>query len=57
MFITYRTAITYLSLCEIDNVGVVDDTDKVKQFFAYIISQEDVMDAMTQAMGQAGGVV
>lgn len=57
LFITYRTAITYLSLCEIDNVGVVDDTDKVKQFFAYIISQEDVMDAMTQAMGQAGGVV
>lgn len=57
LFITYRTALTYMSLCEIDNIGVVDDTDKVKQFFAYIISQDNVLDAMTQAMKQAGGVV
>ena len=52
LFIEYRTAITYMSLCEIDNVGVLEDTAKVKQFFTYIISQDNVMDAMTNAMSK-----
>jgi len=50
LFIAYRTALTYLALSEIDEVGVLDDTAKVKNFFAYVISQDDVMDAMTTAM-------
>ena len=57
LFIAYRTAITYLSLCEIDHIGVVKDAEKIKQFFAYLVSQEDVMDAMTKAMQHAGGLL
>ena len=57
LFITYRTALTYLSLCEIDNIGVVEDTNKIKQFFGFIISQDDVMDAMTVAMGKGGALI
>lgn len=57
LFITYRTAFTYLSLCEIDNIGVVEDTNKIKQFFGFIVSQDDVMDAMTSAMGKGGGLI
>lgn len=56
-FIAYRTAITYMSLCEIDNIGVVDNTDKIKAFFAYIIAQDDIMDAMSKAMKNAGGLI
>ena len=44
-------------LLEIDNIGVVDDSNKIKQFFAYIISQDDIMDAMTGAMKNAGGLI
>ena len=57
LFIAYRTAVTYMSLCEIDHIGVVDDTQKIKQFFAYLISQDDVMDAMTNALKNAGAMV
>ena len=57
LFIAYRTALTYMSLCEIDHIGVVDDTQKIKQFFAYIITQDDVMDAMTGAMQNAGSLI
>jgi len=35
----------------------VDDTQKIKQFFAYLISQDDVMDAMTNALKNAGAMV
>ena len=38
-------------------IGVVDDSNKIKQFFAYIISQDDIMDAMTGAMKNAGGLI
>ena len=57
LFIAYRTAITYMSLCEIEKVGVVDDTEKVKQFFAYLMTQDDIMDAMTNALKTAGGLI
>lgn len=57
LFIAYRTALTYMSLCEIDNIGVVDDTAKIKQFFAYIVAADDVMDAMTGAMKNFGGLI
>lgn len=54
LFIAYRTALTYMALCEIDHIGVVDDTQRIKQFFAFIVSQDDVMAAMTSAMKRAG---
>lgn len=57
LMIAYRTAITYMSLAEIDEVGVINDTEKIKQFFSYIVSQDDVMDAMTNAMKAPGGIV
>ncbi len=57
LFIAYRTAVTYMALMQIENIGVVDDTAKVKQFFSYIISQDDIMDAMTGAMKNAGGML
>lgn len=57
LFMMYRTALTYMALCEIDNVGIVDDTQKVKQFFAYLVSQDDVMGAMTNAMKNMGAMI
>ena len=57
LFMTYRTALTYMALCEIEHVGVVEDTQKVKQFFGYLMSQDDVMAAMTNAMKQMGSAV
>lgn len=57
LMIAYRTAITYMSLAEIDEVGVISDTERIKQFFRYIVSQDDVMDAMTNAMKAPGGIV
>ncbi len=57
LFIAYRTALTYMALMEIENIGVVDNTAQIKQFFAYIISQDDIMDAMTMAMKNAGGML
>ena len=54
LFMTYRTALTYMALCEIEHIGVEDDTQKIKQFFGYLMSQEDVMTAMTNAMKQMG---
>ena len=57
LFMAYRTALTYMALCEIDHIGVVDDTQKIKLFFGYLISQDDVMDAMTNAMKNMGAMV
>ena len=54
LLIMYRTALTYMALCEIDHVGVVDDVKKTKQFFTYLISQDDVMEAMTNALKNTG---
>ena len=57
LMIAYRTALTYMALAEIETVGVISDTEKIKQFFSFLMSQDDVMDAMTMAMKSAGGVV
>ena len=57
LFLEYRTAITYMSLCEIGNIGVVDDVEKVKQFFSFLITQDDMLGAMTTAMKQSGAVI
>lgn len=57
LFIKYRNLITYMALCEIDNIGVVEDTNKVKQFFGFIISQDDVMEAMTIGMSKGGNLI
>lgn len=55
LFITYRVAMAYMSLLEIDECGVVDDLEQIRQFLSYIISQEDVLGAMTAALKQQAG--
>ena len=50
LFIMYRTALTYMALCEIVYIGSVKDTESVKQLFAYLISQDDIMATMTNAL-------
>lgn len=54
LFIAYRTALSYLALFEIEACGVVDDLEQIKQFFEFIVSQDDVLDAMTQARKMQG---
>lgn len=54
LFMMYRAALTYMSLCEIENIGVMEDTQKVKQFFAYLVSSDDIMDSMSDAMKNLG---
>lgn len=49
-FLAYRTAFTYLALMDIEEYGLDDTLNQMKQFFAYIMSQECVIDAMTQMM-------
>lgn len=48
--IAYRTAYTYLALAGIDECGVTDDIMKIKQFFSFLLTQEDIAYAMTQAL-------
>lgn len=57
LFMLYRTALTYMALCEIDHVGVVEDTQKIKQFFGYLVTQDDVMAAMTNGLKHAGAMI
>lgn len=57
LFMQYRTALTYMALCEIDHIGVLHDTQKIKQFFGYLISQDDMMAAMTIAMKNMGAMI
>lgn len=57
LFMLYRTALTYMALYEIDHIGVVKDTQKIKQFFAYLISQDDILGTMTSALKHTGALV
>lgn len=57
LFLAYRTAYTYMSLSEIDDIGVVSDVHKVKQLFSFLITQDDILEGMTKAMGQSGAVI
>jgi len=50
LFLAYRTALAYMALYEIDECGVVDNLEQIKQFFGYIVTQENVLDAMTNAL-------
>ena len=54
LFLQYRTAFTYLALCEIDTIGIADDTMRIKRFFEYLVSQDDIVGAMTTAMRNMG---
>lgn len=47
LFIEYRAALTTMALAEIEVCGVVDDLTHIKQFFNYIILQDDICEAMT----------
>lgn len=48
--IEYRSAYTYLALAGIDECGITDDIMKIKQFFSFLLTQEDITNAMTQAL-------
>lgn len=50
LFLSYRTAYTYLALADIEEYGLDDTLHQIKQFFSYVMSQESVIDAMTQMM-------
>ena len=50
LFFSYRTAFTLLMLTEIEECGVVNDMNKIKQFFNFIILQDSIYDGMTLAM-------
>ena len=52
LMIAYRTAYTLLALAEIDECGVLE-IDSAKKFFNFIITQDNILDAMTLAMKQA----
>lgn len=55
LLISYRTAFTLLKLAEINTCGVLNDLDKVKKFFRYIIMQDSPLDGMTAAMSLMKG--
>lgn len=52
LFLAYRTALSYLALLDIASCGVTDDLAGIKQFFAYLLTQPDIMDAMTTVLKQ-----
>lgn len=56
LFMMYRAALTYMSLCEIENIGVIDDSQKVREFFMYLVSSDDMMSSMTNAMKNLGAM-
>lgn len=49
LFISYRVAMAYMALFEIEDCGVVDNLDQIKQFLGFIVSKESALDAMAQA--------
>ncbi len=54
LFIAYRTALSYMALFDIEECGVVDNLEQIKQFFGFIISQDDILDAMSKARMMQG---
>lgn len=54
LFISYRVALAYMALFEIEDCGVVDNLDQIKRFLGYIVSQDNAIDAMTAAMKMRG---
>ena len=49
LMLAYRTAYTLMALAEIKDCGVLE-IEGAKQFFNFIITQDDILDAMTMAM-------
>lgn len=49
LLLAYRAAYTLLALTEIDDCGVVE-IDGARRFFQFILSQDDLLDAMTTAL-------
>lgn len=54
LFIAARTMLSYLALLDIEECGVVDDLEQIRQFFGFIVSQDDILDAMTRARMMQG---
>ena len=51
LMLAYRTAYTLMALAEIKDCGVLE-IEGAKKFFNFIITQDDILDAMTLAMKQ-----
>lgn len=51
LFLSYNAMVAYLMLFELKVCGVVDDLDKIRQFFGYIVSQPDILAGLTMARG------
>ena len=51
LMLAYRTAYTLMALAEIHDCGVME-IEGAKKFFNFIITQENILDAMTMAMKQ-----
>ena len=49
--LAYRTAYTLMALTEIQDCGVLE-IEGAKRFFNFIITQDNILDAMTLAMKQ-----
>lgn len=49
LMLSYRTAYAYMALFKIDECGVVDDLDAIKQYLGYLVSSDDVLSAITAA--------
>lgn len=54
LFIAARAVLSYLALFDIEECGVVENLEQIKQFFGFIISQDDILDAMTKARMMQG---
>jgi len=54
LFFAYRSAFTLLMLSEIDKCGVTDNIEEIRKFVTYLILQDDIFEAMTNAMKGMG---
>ena len=50
LFIDLRIAVTVMELQSIDDCGVLDDLNRVKEFYTYILKSENSLDAMTRLL-------
>lgn len=50
LFFSYRAAYTLMKLAEIEVCGVVSSLDDIKNFFSFILLQDDIYDGITKAM-------
>lgn len=52
LFISYRAAYTALMLAEIDTCGVVSGLDEIKEFFSFILLQDNIYEGITKVISE-----